>query len=74
MTSMRFEEWFWEMLEPTPTWPDFTFDQLVRWWCKQWPNMTFKRLLEWFWAMFEPTPTWPNVNQNGGTQWPDMTY
>ena len=31
MTSKRLEDWLWEMFEPTQTWPDFTFGQLVRW-------------------------------------------
>ena len=25
------DEWFWEMLEPTPTWLDLTFGQLFIW-------------------------------------------
>ena len=31
MTSYGLGKWFWAMFEPTPTLPNFTFDQLVMW-------------------------------------------
>ena len=31
MTSYGKDEWFWAIFEPTPTWPNFTFGQLVMW-------------------------------------------
>ena len=31
LSSYRLNEWFWAMFEPTPTWPNFDFDQLFMW-------------------------------------------
>ena len=67
------EEWFWEMFEPTPTWPEFTFGQLAR--CiganndqiclprgemNAFLRYDFVEAIRVILAMFEPTPTWPN--------------
>ena len=29
MTSYGLDKWFWEMFDPTPTWPNFEFGQLL---------------------------------------------
>ena len=29
MLTTMLEEWFWEMFEPTPTWPDFILGQFL---------------------------------------------
>ena len=59
LTFWRLDEWLlWAMFEPTPTWPDFTFDQLFIWIGQ---IMTRYDFLEARWViLFDLTPTWPD--------------
>ena len=72
------------MFEPTWTWPNFTFGQLIMWiGANNYHYMTSYGLDEWFRAMFEPTWTWPNftfgqlfmwIGANNGQIWLSMGY
>ena len=54
MTPYGLDEWFLAMIEPTPTWRNFTFGQLYMWiWAKKYQVSDSEQYSN-------PSPTWPN--------------